>query len=81
MSNIGRKIRDSYCAGFFGGREYDNCDAEIIGEGDEWLVIRKKNGLIAFTHFQTWTNYGRDLENCNLRIRADKQELIDSWCY
>lgn len=80
MSNIGRKISDSYCSGFF-GRDYDNRDAEIIGEGEEWLVIRKTNGMIAFTHFQTWTNFGRDLENCNLTIRADKQELIDNWCY
>ncbi len=63
MDNIGRVITDFYCNGFF-GRDYDLTGAVIIGEGDDWLVIRKTDGTLAFTDFIGW----------------DKEEHLDKWC-
>jgi hypothetical protein len=39
MNNIGRKIIDNYCNGFF-GREYNLSESIIIGEGHDWIVIK-----------------------------------------
>ena len=83
MKNIGKIINDFYCNGFF-GRDYDLSGAEIIAEGEDWIVIRKTNGLIDFCSFQTY-DYNRD-ENGKLTGGVtitggwDKQELIDNWC-
>lgn len=83
-SNVGRIITDYYCNGFF-GRDYDFSGSEIIAEGDEWIVIKKPNGIIEFGNFQTW-DWNRNSDGTlsagisNLSTRADKQELIDSWC-
>ena len=82
--NIGRRISDFYCNGFF-GREYDLDGAIIVGEGEEWIVIRKENGLIELGNFQTF-DWNRNEDGTlssgisNLDIMKDKQELIDSWC-
>jgi hypothetical protein len=84
MSNVGRIITDFYCNGFF-GRDYDFSGSEIIAEGDEWIVIKKPNGIIEFGNFQTW-DWNRHPDGSlaggisNLKARSDKQELIDSWC-
>jgi hypothetical protein len=83
-SNIGKIIKDSYCNGFF-GREYDLNDAVIIAEGDEWIVIKKANGVIDFGNFQNW-DWNRNDDGTlaggisNLKTRSDKQELINEWC-
>ncbi len=53
MSNIGRVITDGYCNGFF-GRDFDFNDSIIVAEGDEWIVIKKPNGIYEFDNFQTW---------------------------
>jgi len=37
--NVGKKITDFYCNGFF-GRRYDLTDSIIEGEGEDWIVIR-----------------------------------------
>lgn len=84
MSNVGRKITDFYCGGFF-GREYDLTGAEIAAESDEWIVIKKENGLFEFGSFQRWDwNRNEDgslsLGVSNLTTDTDRQELIDEWC-
>lgn len=53
MSNIGRTIQDFYCNGFF-GRDYDLGGATIVGEGEEWLVVKKVDGMVVFGSFQSW---------------------------
>ena len=81
MSNIGRKITDSYCNGYF-GREYDHSGAEIIDEGDEYLVIRKESGIVETCNFQSW-NYDSlagGISNLQCMDSKERQELIDSWC-
>jgi hypothetical protein len=84
MDNVGRIINDFYCGGFF-GREYDLSGAVIVAEGDEWIVIKKENGLFELGTFQEW-DWNRNEDGSlahgisNLRVRKDKQELIDSWC-
>lgn len=47
MSNIGKKITDFYCNGFF-GRNYDMENSVIIAEGDGWIVVKKEDGEIDF---------------------------------
>ncbi len=86
MSNIGRKITDFYCNGYF-GRDYDLNGAEIIGEGEEYLVIRKENGIVCFCNFQSWYwNRHEDgslaggISNLRSMDSKERQELIDSWC-
>lgn len=84
MSNIGRVINDFYCGGFF-GRDYDFSGSVIVAEEDEWIVIKKPNGVFEFGCFQTW-DWNRNEDGTlaqgisNLQTRTDKQELIDSWC-
>lgn len=87
MSNVGRIIRDGYCNGYF-GRDYDLYGAEIVAEGDEYLVIRKENGVIDFCNFQSWDwNRNEDgtlssgISNLNCLSQEQKQELINSWCF
>ena len=83
MSNVGRVITDFYCGGLF-GRDYDHADAVIEAEGDDWIVIRKKNGLLAFGSFQAF-DWERDehqypVRPINIQTRSNKQEMIDLWC-
>ena len=76
MDNVGRIIKDFYCNGFF-GREYDFSGATIVGEGEDWMVIRKEDGKIAFADFQAY----RKVPGAIILVpRTDKQEFIDSWC-
>jgi len=86
MSNIGRIIKNGYCNGFF-GRDYDFHNTVIIAEGDEYIVIRKENGIVEFGNLQSWDwnrnddgtlSYG--ISNLQCMSREKKQELIDSWC-
>jgi hypothetical protein len=86
MSNIGRIITDFYCNGFF-GRDYDFNGSEIIAEGDEYIVIRKKNGIVEFGNFQNWDwNRNEDgtlasgISNLSCMSHEEKQNLIDEWC-
>lgn len=86
MKNIGRIITDSYCNGYF-GREYDFSGSEIIAEGDEFLVIRKEDGRVAFCDFQKFDwNINEDgtlssrVSNVTCLSEEERQELIDSWC-
>lgn len=86
MDNVGRIITDGYCNGFF-GRDYDFNGSEIIAEGEEYIVIRKPNGIIEFGNFQQWDwnrnedgtlSYGISNLTC---IPPDrKQRMIDEWC-
>jgi len=86
MSNVGRIIRDGYCNGFF-GRDYDFYGSVIIAEGDEYIVIRKENGIVEIGNFQSWDwNRNEDgtlaygISNLQCMSGDKKQELIDSWC-
>jgi hypothetical protein len=86
MDNVGRIIRDGYCNGFF-GREFDLYNAEIIAEGDEYIVIRKENGIIDFGNFQSWDwNRNEDgtlssgISNLRCMDNKTKQDLINNWC-
>lgn len=86
MSNIGRVIRDGYCNGYF-GRNYDYDGSVIIAEGDEYIVIRKENGIIEFANFQDWDwNRNEDgtlshgISNLCCMSKEDKQMMIDEWC-
>lgn len=86
MDNVGRIIRDGYCNGFF-GREFDHWNAEIIAEGEDWIVIRKENGIVSFGSFQYWDwNRHEDgtlvegISNLRSYSQKDKQEMIDEWC-
>lgn len=86
MNNIGRKITDPYCNGYF-GRDYDLCGAEIIEEEDEYIVIRKENGVVDFCNLQSWDwNRSEDgslsggVSNLKCMDQEERQELIDSWC-
>lgn len=63
MSNIGKRITDSYCNGF-AGRRYDLCGSLIEAEGFDWIVIRNNSEPI-FINFKqhnkqklidTWCN-------------------------
>ena len=84
MDNIGRVITDFYCGGFF-GREYDLSGAVIVAEADEWIVIKKENGLFEFGSFQNF-DWNRNEDGTissgisNLITRKDRKELIDNWC-
>ncbi len=84
MSNVGRIIRDSYCGGFF-SRDWDFYGSVIVAEDDEWIVIKKENGVCEFGNFQRW-DWNRNEDGSlasgisNLQTRTDKQELIDEWC-
>jgi hypothetical protein len=53
MSNVGRIIRDVYCNGY-ADNEYDMDGAEIVAEGEDWIVCRKSNGRNVFIDFQQW---------------------------
>jgi hypothetical protein len=66
MNNIGRKITDNYCNGYFGNTRISlQCkNSIIVGEGYEWVVIKTETGKVYFTDFPS----------------GNKQELIDSWC-
>lgn len=86
MSNIGRVINDYYCNGYF-GRDYDYCGSVIIAEEDEYIVIRKENGVVEFANFQSWDwnrnedgtlSYG--ISNLQCMSREERQEIIDRWC-
>lgn len=86
MDNIGRIITDFYCDGHF-GREYDMSRAEIIGEGDNYVVIRKESGVVAFASFQEfdWNrNEDGTLSGGVSDVRDWSQEeikkTIDKWC-
>ena len=86
MNNIGKTIRDGYCNGFF-GRDFDFYGSVIIAEGEEYIVIRKENGIVAFGNFQSYdwrrNEYGTltsEIYNLQCMSADDKQELIDSWC-
>lgn len=86
MGNVGRIIENFYCNGFF-GRDYDFSGAEIIAEGDEYLVIRKKNGIVQFANFQSWDwNRNEDgtlshgISNLFCMDKKERQDLIDYWC-
>jgi len=50
MNNIGRKITDNFCNGYF-GKEYGLVFSIIVGEGYEWVVIKTENGEVYFTDF------------------------------
>jgi hypothetical protein len=87
MNNIGRRISDYYCGGFF-GRDYDLTGAIIIAEGEEYLVIKKKNGLVAFGTFQDWQwNRNEDmtlsggLHSLTCASEEERQKMIDEWCF
>lgn len=87
MNNIDRIIRDCYCDGYF-GRCYDMSGAEIIDEGDEYVVVRKECGTVAMANFQDF-EFDRN-EDGGLKSDTpsevtcmsseEKQEFIDSWC-
>ncbi len=85
MDNIGKIITDYFCSGFFGRDHYDCEGAIIVGDGPEWIVIKKENGVCLFGDFQT---YDWDREEAgqltgrisNLKTMPEKQELIDKWC-
>lgn len=86
MNNVGRIITNFYCNGYF-GRNYDLEGSEIIAEGDEYLVIRKENGIVKTCNFQSWDwNRNEDgtltggISNLRCMDRQEKQKLIDSWC-
>lgn len=86
MSNIGKKIRDRYCNGFF-GLDFDFYGSVILAGGDEYIVIRKENGIVAFGNFQSYDwNKNEDgslssgTSNLQCMSSDRKQELIDSWC-
>lgn len=86
MDNVGRIINDFYCNGYF-GRDYDLSGAEIIAEGDDYLVIRKENGIVETCNFQSWNcNRNEDgtlaggISNLQCMDRDEKQKLIDNWC-
>jgi hypothetical protein len=86
MSNVGRVITDFYCNGFF-GRDYDFSGSVIIAEGDEYIVIRKENGIVEFGNFQGWDwNRNEDgtlaygISNLRCMSAEDRQKLIDEWC-
>jgi len=84
--NIGRIIRNGYCNGFF-GRTFDLYGARIIAEGDEYILIKKENGIIEFGSFQSWDwNRNEDgtlaggIYNLQCISPETKQEMIDDWC-
>ena len=87
MGNIGRKITSAFCNGFFFySRDFDLCGAEIIEEDDEFIVIRRKDGLIDFCSFQD-VEYDRDEEDRIIGLASvtclnneEKQKYIDKWC-
>ncbi len=86
MNNIGRIIRDNYCNGFF-GRDFDFSGSEIIAEGDEYIVIRKENGIVEFGSFQSWDWNRNDdgtlsigISNLRCYSQEKKQKMIDEWC-
>lgn len=86
MSNIGKTIRDGYCNGFF-GRDFDFYGSVIIAEGEEYIVIRKENGIVVFGNFQSYSCNRNDdgtlssgISNLQCMSANRKQELIDSWC-
>ena len=68
MSNIGKTIRDGYCNGFF-GRDFDFYGSVIIAEGEEYIVIRKENGVVVFGNFQSYD------WNRNEDVRKEQQFL------
>ncbi len=80
MNNIGRIITDFYCNGYF-GRTYDLTWSEIIEEADEYIIIKKPNGVIDFANFQHY-DWNDNNEVCNVYCMSsiEKQNLIDSWC-
>ena len=80
MNNIGRIIRDGYCNGFF-GREYDLYGSVIIAEGDDYVVIRKENGIVEFASFQSYEYYRNEDGTlsggiCNLQCYSEEQIQI-----
>ena len=86
MGNVGRVIRDGYCNGFF-GRDFDFHGSIIIAEAEEYIVIRKENGIVEFGNFQSWDwNRNEDgtlssgISNLQCMSVSNRQELIDSWC-
>ena len=86
MSNIGKTIRDGYCGGFF-GRDYDLYGSVIIAEGEEYIVIRKENGIVELGNFQSWDWNRNDdgtlaygISNLQCMSSEEKRELIDTWC-
>ena len=86
MDNVGRVINDYYCNGFF-GRNYDYSGSVIIAEGEEFIVIRKENGIVEFANFQSWDwnrhedgSLSSGISNLQCMSKEEKQKLIDSWC-
>lgn len=60
--NIGKKITNFYCNGFF-GRRYDLTDSIIEGEGEDWVVIRlpdKEVGVAIFSSSEEKNEYIND---------------------
>lgn len=86
MSNVGKIITNSYCNGYF-GRNYDLYGAKIVAEDDDYLVIRKTNGVVEFCNFQSWDwnrnekgEFSGGISNLKTMSEKEKQQLIDSWC-
>jgi hypothetical protein len=82
MSNIGRIIQDPFCNGF-ADREYDMNGAEIIAEGDCWIVAKKeRTGECIFIDFQI-IHMERDEKGMSIRVSHitywPKQQYIDNW--
>ena len=84
--NVGKIINSNHCNGFF-GRENDLCGSIIIAEGEEFIVIKKQNGIVDFASFQSWDwNRNEDgslafgISNLKCMTELEKQNLIDSWC-
>lgn len=51
---VGIEIKDFFCNGFFGSREYDLEGAMIIENTDKILTVRKRNGQIAQANLEGW---------------------------
>lgn len=83
MGNVGKIIRSSHCNGYV-DREYDMNGAEIIAEGDGWIVCKKTDGRNVFIDFQTF-DWDRDEHGnftggiSNLSTSSEMQGLINSW--
>lgn len=50
MYFVGRAIQDYYCNGFF-GRRYDLAGAIIEAQGNDYMVIRTRDGVPVFAYF------------------------------
>lgn len=62
-SNIGKKITDGYCNGYF-GRIYDLAGSRIEGEAEDWIVVRLKDDSVHIARFDN---------------KSEKKSCIKSW--